>query len=100
MCSVTTKRKNCKTPHSPILPRSLHSARVVFQLILMEGRRKEAGVRVQSWELSMEQGEPEQEASTVSRTSRGSMSRPRVRDGDEMTEKGHLNSGSAPAREF
>ena len=83
MCSVTTKRKNCKLP-TPILPRSLHSARVVFQLILMEGRRKEAGVRVQSWELSREQGEPEQEASAVRRTSRGSMSGPKVRDGDNI----------------
>ena len=55
------------------LPRSLHSARVVFQLILIEGRRKEAGVRSQSWELSMEQGEQEvEEARVVSSTVRGS----------------------------
>ena len=54
------------------VPRSLHSARVVFQLILIEGRRKEAGVRSQSWELSREQGEPEaEEARAVSSTVRG-----------------------------
>ena len=46
---------------------------MVFQLILIEGRRKEAGVRIQSWELSREQGEQEtEEARVVSSTVRGS----------------------------
>ena len=46
---------------------------MVFQLILIEGRRKEAGVRSQSWEPSMEQGEQEtEEARVVSSTVRGS----------------------------
>ena len=59
----------------------------------MEGRRKEAGVRAQSWELSMEQGEPEVEARAVTRTSRDNMSAMFYKVGHKM--KGHLNSGSA-----
>ena len=63
-------------------------------MILMEGRRKEAGVRAQSWELSMEQGEPEVEARAVTRTTRANMSAMVYHKvGHKM--KGHLNSGSA-----
>ena len=73
LCSVTKSGK-LNSPVPLFVPRSLHSARVVFQVILMEGRRKEAGVRDQSWELSMEQGEPEVEARAVTRTIRANMS--------------------------
>ena len=76
LCSDHKSKVNFIIPISDtrkIVPLSLHSARVVFQLILIEGRRKEAGLRAQSWELSREQGEHETEVRRVSRTVRGNM---------------------------